>query len=79
MSGDAEQCPGEMCICNHECGSMSAQQGALWNAGKARVLQHALSIVGAGAYYQNGGNYSGIVGSMAGGPRLQRRGGGPGF
>lgn len=74
--GDPEDCPGAMCICNHECGSMSAAQGQRWNMGKAKVLEQALSIVGDGPYYQNGGNYSssgdpegpGIVGTLAGGP-----------
>eukprot|EP01051_Picozoa_sp_SAG22_P015882 SAG22_NODE_2144_length_2941_cov_2.511963_2_plen_425_part_00 len=84
--GDAADCPGAMCICNHECGSMSAAQGQRWNAGKARVLGQALSIVGAGGpYYQNGKNYSSsgspdgpgsIIGTAGGGPRIAPRSGG---
>ena len=33
----AGNCSGDMCICNHECGSMSASQGAAWNEGKAEA------------------------------------------
>ena len=52
---------------------MSTAQAAAWNAGKAKVLEYSLAIVGDGPYYQNGGNFSadpegggGIAGTLAG-------------
>ena len=72
------ECPGEMCICNHECGSMSTAQGSAWNQGKAKVLAAVLRILGDGPYFQNGGNYTtgddpnkGIMGTLKASPRAK--------
>jgi hypothetical protein len=61
-------CTGDMCICNHECGSMSTAQGNAWNKGKAKVLEAVVAIVGDGPYFQNGGNYTGGDPTAAGEP-----------
>lgn len=57
---------GQWKICNHECGSVTAEQGRAWNAGKAKVLKAATEYVGAGPYFSNGDFFEGVEANLNG-------------
>ena len=46
-------------ICNHECGNVSAAQGAAWNAGKARALRAVNDATAPGIWVTNGDAFDG--------------------
>ena len=49
-------------MCVLQCGNVTEAVGRAWNLGKAKVLQAATAMMGAGPYYANGGLFTGAPG-----------------
>jgi hypothetical protein len=65
-SGAKADKSGQWQICNHECGNITAKQGAAWNAGKAKALAAATKYVGDGPYFANGDFFEGVESNLNG-------------
>ena len=64
--GAAPNADGQWQICSHECGSVTAEQGARWNKGKAQALTAVTKYVGKGPYFANGDPFMGIGSNLNG-------------
>lgn len=61
--------PNQMIICNKDqCGTVTAAQGARWNAGKKKALAMATAYVGKGPFYceGSGGLFEGVSANLNG-------------